>query len=95
MNIGGEIQPELVLLDANLFTKEAWSGVPKSRSKWPAAKFVALVEDEQQRHLAETAGVDLVLNQGIPAAKLIGQIEELISGDGPRDPEAPTVENDF
>ena len=58
------------------------SSLPRlMRANWPQARCIALVEDETGRRSAEEAGVDLVLTEGVRAAKLLEKIERLLARD--------------
>lgn len=49
------------------------------KGKWPQARIVILVDDEEQCQRLQGACCDLVLIKGYPAAKLIVAIERLLS----------------
>lgn len=49
------------------------------KSTWPGTRTAVLVEDERQYQLVQTAGVDVIFFEGIIAAQLLTQIEELLS----------------
>jgi DNA-binding NarL/FixJ family response regulator len=86
MKIGTEMQPELVLLDADLFDEDAWTAIRKMKEDLSQTKCVAMVDDDQQRKCAQEAGVDLVLPKGFPAHELIALIENLIGQRGDSTP---------
>jgi DNA-binding NarL/FixJ family response regulator len=79
LNMGAEIHPEIVLLDASLFDENTWPGITKIKGEWPHTHCVALVEDDLQRQRAQDAGADFVLSKGFPAARLVTLIEDLLS----------------
>jgi DNA-binding NarL/FixJ family response regulator len=79
LKIGSEMQPDLILLDANLFDEEICTAITKIKSEWPPTQCVVLVEDSQHHQAVYDAGADLVVPQGFPATKLVAAIEELLS----------------
>jgi DNA-binding NarL/FixJ family response regulator len=85
LNMDADLQPDLLLLDANLFDEDTWPGITRIKDEWPDTQCVALVEDDQQRCKSKEAGADLVLNKGYPAAKLVALIEDLLSQGDPGD----------
>ena len=73
--------PALVLLalDSTDADSETLLTLHQIRSSWPGARTAVLVEDERQYHLVQTAGVDIIFFEGIVAAQLLKQIDELLS----------------
>lgn len=68
-------QPQLVIV--------AGDGVGETvgalRCACPSARFLALVEDAQQRRLVKAAGADAVVVEGIPAGRLLGVVRSLLA----------------
>ena len=78
MKIGSEIEPKLVLFEANLFEQKDWAGIIKNKIESPQTIYIALVDDGQQYQIAQKSGADLVLMKGLPAKELILKIEEIL-----------------
>ena len=50
--------------------------INKIKAAWPQARLVVLVEDELEFQAAQTAGGDVLLRKGFPAAKFIEAVEK-------------------
>ena len=79
LRMGVEIQPDVVLMDANLPEEQAWAALRQIKEEWSQTQSIVLVEDSQQQQKAQAAGADVVLIKGYPAARLIATIEGLLS----------------
>ena len=79
LKMGGEMKPDLILLDASLFGENIWEAITKINEVWSNTQCVVLVEDSQHHQALYDAGADLVVPQGFPATKLVAAIEELLS----------------
>ena len=79
LRIGNRIQPDIVLLDADLPGEQVWSALREIKEEWSQTRSIVLVKDSQQQQKAQVAGADVVLIKGYPAARLIATIEELLS----------------
>jgi len=79
LKMGGEMKPDLILLDASLFGENIWKAITKINEVWSNTQCVVLVEDSQHYQALYDAGADLVVQQGFPATKLVAAIEELLS----------------
>ena len=79
LRMGAEIQPDVVLLDANLPEEQVWAALRQIKQEWCQTRSIVLVEDSQQQQKAQAAGADVALLKGYPAAKLIATIEGLLS----------------
>jgi hypothetical protein len=73
--------PALVLLalDWSYADSEILLTLHQIKSTWPGARTAVLVEDEKQYQVVQTAGADVILFEGIIAAQLLKQIDELLS----------------
>jgi len=78
-----EVQPALVLLDCDLAGAEAHESLGLIRARWPAARTVVLVDDEDERARAQQCGADLVLLKGVRADTILEAIEGLLLEDTP------------
>jgi DNA-binding NarL/FixJ family response regulator len=76
----GQRCPDLVLLDANLPGIEAPLAVQTLRAACPQTRCVVLADDVEQQQAAESAGADVVLLKGVPAARLVATIEDMLAG---------------
>jgi DNA-binding NarL/FixJ family response regulator len=72
-----EPYPHLVLLIADASSIRLDKALERLRLKWPLAKYVVLVDDEQSMQMAQSAGADKVLLKGCRAGKLVEAIEEV------------------
>ena len=81
LRMGAEIQPDVVLLDADLPGEQVWSALREIREEWSQTRSIVLVEDSQQQEKAQAAGADIALIKGYPAARLIAAIGRLLSGE--------------
>ncbi|MCJ7658055.1 MAG: response regulator [Anaerolineales bacterium] len=79
LKMGSEMQPDLILVDANLFDEEIGAAITKIKGEWSQTQCIVLVEGSKHRQAAYDAGADLVVPQGFPATKLVAAIEELLS----------------
>jgi DNA-binding NarL/FixJ family response regulator len=79
LRMGDEIQPDIVLLDADLPEEQVWAAVRRIKEEWSQTRSIVLVKDSQQQQRAQAAGADVVLIKGHPAARLIAIIEGLLS----------------
>ena len=79
LRMGANIQPDVVLLDADLPGEQVWSALRQIKAEWSQTRSIVLVEGSQQQQEAQAAGADVVLIKGYPAARLIATIEELLS----------------
>jgi DNA-binding NarL/FixJ family response regulator len=80
----------LVLLDADLPGEEAWTVLPQIKARWPQTRCIVLINNDQQRQIANTHCADAVLVKGFPGttlletvAKLLLQIGQVTGSDGP------------
>ena len=72
-------RPALVVIEINLPAEERQAALKEIKTRWPLTQCIALADDIQQQQEAESAGADVVLIKGFPAAKLIAAIEGLLS----------------
>ena len=79
LRMGAEIQPDVVLMDADLPGEQVWSALREIKTEWSQTRSIVLVEDSQQQQKAQAAGADVALIKGYPAARLITAIGELLS----------------
>ena len=79
LRMGAEIQPDVVLMDADLPREQVWSALREIKDKWSQTRTIVLVKDSQQQREAQAAGADIALIKGYPAARLITAIGELLS----------------
>lgn len=79
LRMGGEMQPDVVLLDASLPEEQIWPVLRRIKEEWCQTRSIVLVRDSQQQHKVQAAGADVALLEGCPAAKLISTIEGLLS----------------
>ena len=78
VNMTEQDKPDLVLMEAALPGNEVCAAVCEIRAKWAGTRTVVLVENARQQQEAEAAGADVVLYQGVRAARFIDVIEELL-----------------
>ena len=72
-------RPALVVLEMDLPAEEWLAPLQEIRTRWPLTRCIALADDVQGQQEAQSAGADVVLIVGFPAAKLIAAIEGLLS----------------
>ena len=72
-------RPALVVLETNLPAEERHAVLDEIKTRWPLTLCIALAEDIEQQREAESAGVDVVLIAGFPAARFIAAIKGLLS----------------
>ena len=85
LRMGAEIQPDVVLMDADLPGEQVWSALREIKDKWSQTRSIVLVKDSQQQREAQAAGADIALIKGYPAARLITAIGELLSTPRPEE----------
>ena len=73
-----EHRPDLVLLDTNVSDNGVSSVLRMVKSAGTQSRYLVLADDVQQRRVAETAGADVALVKGFPAARLFEIIDELL-----------------
>ena len=79
LRMGAEIQPDIVLLDADLPQEQVCAALRQIKEEWSQTRSIVLVEDSQQQQELQAAGADVALLKGHPAAKLVATIEGLLS----------------
>ena len=79
LRMGTEIQPHVVLLDADLPEEQVCAALRQINKEWSQTRSIVLVKDSQQQQTVQAAGADVALLKGYPAAKLIATIEGLLS----------------
>jgi DNA-binding NarL/FixJ family response regulator len=79
LRMGAEIQPHVVLMDADLPEVQVCAALDQIKTEWSKTRSVVLVKDSEQQQVIETAGADAALIKGCPAAELISTIEDLLS----------------
>jgi DNA-binding NarL/FixJ family response regulator len=68
----------LVLLDADLPGDEAWTVLPQIKARWPQTRCIVLVNNDQQRQVANMHGADVVLVKGFTGAILTETVAKLL-----------------
>jgi DNA-binding NarL/FixJ family response regulator len=79
LRMGAEIQPHVVLLDADLPEEQVCAALRQIKAEWSQTRSIVLVEDSEQQRLVQAAGADVALLKGHPASKLVATIEGLLS----------------
>jgi DNA-binding NarL/FixJ family response regulator len=79
LRMGAEIQPHVVLIDADLPEAQVCDALRQIKDEWSQTRSIVLVQDSQQKQKVLAAGADVALLKGYPAAKLIAAIEGLLS----------------
>jgi DNA-binding NarL/FixJ family response regulator len=79
LRMGTEIQPHVVLLDADLPEEQVCGALQQIKEEWSQTRSIVLVEDSRQQLEVEAAGADVALIKGYRATKLIETIERLLS----------------
>jgi DNA-binding NarL/FixJ family response regulator len=74
-----EHHPALVLLDTSLSGDKVSTVVKMIKANGSRSRCLVLVDNVQQQQEAESAGADVVLFKGFPAAKLFEVIKGLLS----------------
>jgi DNA-binding NarL/FixJ family response regulator len=77
--MGAKVKPDLVLIEADLIRTCLQKELRTLRSTYPQAQCIVLVENDEERHLAESTGVDAVIFKGFRAAKLMKTVEGLLA----------------
>lgn len=78
LQLGAQLPPDLVLMEAALPGNEVCAAVREIKAKWVDTRTVVLVENADQQRDAEAAGADAVLYQGYPAGRFIALVEKLL-----------------
>ena len=73
-----EQRPSLVLVGANIPNDEVQTILAQTKAVCPESRCIVFVDSSQRQWLAEMAGADTVLLTGIPLAKFVSTIEELL-----------------
>jgi DNA-binding NarL/FixJ family response regulator len=69
------LRPDLALFSLSMEEPWIWSLFQKIKRECPGARCVFLVEDANLEQVAVEAGADVVLRNGLPAAKLVSILE--------------------
>jgi DNA-binding NarL/FixJ family response regulator len=72
--------PDLVLLDFDLLHEDVLAVLREIKARCPHVRCVTFTDHAHQRGKIQSAGADLVLLKGHPAASLITMITGLLSG---------------
>ena len=72
-------RPALVVLETSLAAEEGCVPLQEIKAEWPTTECIALAGDVEQERQATSAGADVVLIVGFPAAEFIAAIEGLLS----------------
>jgi DNA-binding NarL/FixJ family response regulator len=78
LEVVSEINPDLVLIDADLSGGEALTAVRRIRGDDPHSRCLVLADDMQQQRDAAAAGADVALLKGCRATELFDAIEKLL-----------------
>jgi DNA-binding NarL/FixJ family response regulator len=81
--LGSDIQPALGVLDYNSTPDQLASDLINLRVAWPQARYLVLLDDEQDRRHVQSAGADVALVKGIRAATILEIIEGLLADEEP------------
>ena len=71
--------PVVVILDTDEGNSRLSETISKIKTTWPLAGLIILVEEELDYQVAQTAGADVLLRKGFPAARFIDAVETLLS----------------
>lgn len=74
-----KLRPDLVLIEVDLVRADLQKALQTLQRVYPQARWIVLVENDEQRHVAESTGVDTVIYKGFRAAKLMKIIEGLLA----------------
>lgn len=72
-------KPDLVILDHDTQKVNAPIFVKEVTTRWPKINFIVLVNDDEGHDSFSGMGADLIITKGIPGARLIGEIQRIIS----------------
>jgi DNA-binding NarL/FixJ family response regulator len=82
--------PALLILDYDLSGNTASLFIQRVKSSWPDVRCIVLVNDDEGRQKVLDAGADHVVIKGMPGAKLVAIVENLID---PREGSLPVQTN--
>lgn len=68
----------LVTLDSSAPDLETQTTLRQIRSAWPRSRIAILLRDESQAQVVSPAEVDIIFYEGIIAAQILKQIDELL-----------------
>jgi DNA-binding NarL/FixJ family response regulator len=71
--------PTVVIVDVEVGDLCLPAAIARIKTAWPQARLVVLVEDELEYQAAQSAGGDVLLRKGFPAAKFIEAVETLLT----------------
>ena len=78
LEIVGERRPDLVLLDTNLPSGQAWALLRAIRTRDVPTQCLVLAYDFRQQETATSKGADAVLLKGFSTAELLATVEDLL-----------------
>ena len=74
----GRHSPAIVILDEALRLNNTPGLIQQIKSSWSEICCIVLVNDEERRQKILYAGADLIVIKGLPAAKLVIEIEKIL-----------------
>jgi DNA-binding NarL/FixJ family response regulator len=71
-----QVQPDLVLLDADLLDEQGWQAIRQIRQGWPQCRCVALTHTTRQEQLARASEAAAILSDGFSSKALFDIIAQ-------------------
>jgi DNA-binding NarL/FixJ family response regulator len=80
---GPEVPPALVVIDYDTTPDELTTDLRQLNAAWPQARYLVLLDDEQDLRRVQSAGADIALVKGIRATTIIETVESLLNDERP------------
>lgn len=79
MSLGGQIKPDLILMEADFAEGQLALIIDFIKREWPSSRSMILVDEVGQQQEAREAGADVVLFKGYRAAGLVWNMKDLLA----------------
>lgn len=79
MSLGGQIKPDLILMEADFAEGQLALIIDFIKREWPSSRSMILVDEVDQQQEAREAGADVVLFKGYRAAGLVWNMKDLLA----------------
>ncbi len=79
LHMDPEVRPDLMVMEADFSDDEFSDVMQQIMSQWARTRLIVLVENEEQRRMAEASGADAVLIKGFRAVRFVEVVDKLLS----------------
>lgn len=79
LHMDPEVRPDLMVMEADFSDDEFSDVMQQIMSQWARTRLIVLVENEEERRMAEASGADAVLTKGFRAVRFVEVVDKLLS----------------